>query len=216
MADQNEETPNGYPEIRQFVVGQLETNCYVVVSDGEAMVVDPGASGKALAEQLKDVKVTKIVATHGHGDHVGGVKALIKETGAPYGISQTDAERATRANELSSHMGWSYDDDAPEPDFYLNEGDEVSVGSRSFRVINCPGHTPGGVALVGEGIALMGDTIFAGSVGRTDLLGGDYATLMQTLDRLKKELPPETLLLCGHGPVTTMERELATNPYLNM
>ena len=93
------------------------------------------------------------------------------------------------------------------------------MGTARFRVIAAPGHTEGGIVLLGqgsaEGICFVGDTLFAGSCGRTDLLGGDHATLMATLDRLCEEIPPETTVLCGHGEATTMARELATNPWLN-
>lgn len=207
---------NAKDGIRQFVVGHLETNCYAVVSDGECLVVDPGAQGTQIAEALDDVKVIGIVATHGHHDHVGGVRALKEATGAPFSISRGDAERCQHALELSSHVfdvsGGSVED-APEPDCLLAEGDVLKVGSRVFRVIESPGHTEGGIVLLGEDVAFVGDTIFAGSVGRTDLVGGDAEVLMQTLDRLKREIPPQTVLLCGHGVATTMERELTTNPW---
>lgn len=205
------------PEIRQFVVGPIETNCYAVISDGECMVVDPGASGARIADALSDVRVTLIVATHGHGDHVSGVKALKDATGAPFAISAADAEAAQHAVDRSSHNfgdGISYDDDAPAPDRLLSQADVVRVGSLKFEVLECPGHTPGGVTLLGEGVAFVGDTLFAGSAGRTDLLGGDYDQLMGTLARLRRDVAPETVILPGHGPSTTMAAELATNPFL--
>jgi glyoxylase-like metal-dependent hydrolase (beta-lactamase superfamily II) len=100
----------------------------------------------------------------------------------------------------------------------LSEGDVLKVGTATFTVIETPGHTEGGIVLLGggsaQGIAFVGDTLFAGSCGRTDLLGGDHATMMDTLARLKTELPAETAILCGHGPASTMEVELATNPWL--
>lgn len=203
--------------LRQFVVGDIQTNCYALISEGECLVVDPGAAGELVAQQLTDTRVVGIVATHGHHDHVGGVAALKRVVGAPFLIGWQDAERAQHAIGLSSHV---FDvshgdlDDAPAPDRVLREGDVVTVGCESLRVLEAPGHTEGGIVLLGDGIAFMGDTLFAGSCGRTDLVGGDHATLMRTLARLKKEIPPQTILLCGHGMATTMEQELATNPWL--
>lgn len=208
-------------EIRQFVVGSIETNCYAYISEGRCLVVDPGASGARIAEALSDVDVALIVATHRHHDHVGGVRALVEATGAPWAISKADAAEATSALELSSHVFDTAAEeiaDPPTPDRLLEEGDLLELGSASFRVIEAPGHTPGGIVLMGqgsaEGVCFVGDTLFAGSCGRTDLYGGDHATLMATLTRLTHEIAPQTTILSGHGPATTMQRELATNPWL--
>lgn len=203
--------------IRQFVVGSIQTNCYVLVSEGECIVVDPGAAGERISQELADLYVVGIVATHGHHDHVGGVAALKRATDAPYLIGWADAERAQHALEFSSHVfdvSQSDVEDAPAPDRVLREDDVLRVGAEELRVIETPGHTEGGIVLLGDGVAFMGDTLFAGSCGRTDLAGGDHATLMRSLARLKTEIPPETILLCGHGPATTMQQELATNPFL--
>ena len=204
-------------ELRQFVVTPLQTNCYAYVSAGECLVIDPGGSGAQLATVLDDVRVTCVAATHGHGDHVGGVAALVRSTGAPFAIHAADAELARRAGE-TSEVGRSYDENAPEPDRTLAEGDVLRVGTATFTVMETPGHTPGGIVLVGggsaEGVAFVGDTLFPGSHGRTDLAGGDEATIMASLARMATEIAPETTLLCGHGPATTMARELSANPFL--
>lgn len=204
-------------ELRRYVVTPLQTNCYAYVSEGECLVVDPGGSGAQLATVLDDVRVTCVAATHGHGDHVGGVAALVRETGAPYAIHAADAELARHAGEMSE-VGRSYDDNAPDPDRTLAEGDVLTVGTATFTVMETPGHTLGGIVLVGggsaEGVAFVGDTLFPGSHGRTDLKGGDEATIMASLARMAAEIDPATTLLCGHGPATTMARELAVNPFL--
>lgn len=205
-------------ELRRYIVTPLQTNCYAYVSEGECLVVDPGGSGAQLATVLDDVRVTCVAATHGHGDHVGGVAALVRETGAPYAIHAADAELARHAGEMSE-VGRRYDDNAPDPDRTLAEGDVLRVGTATFTVMETPGHTPGGIVLVGggtaEGVAFVGDTLFPGSHGRTDLKGGDEATIMASLARMAAEIAPETTLLCGHGPATTMARELAVNPFLS-
>lgn len=204
-------------ELRRYVVTPLATNCYAYVSAGECLVVDPGGSGAQLATVLDDVRVVCVAATHGHGDHVGGVAALVRETGAPFAIHAADAELARHAGEMSE-VGRRYDENAPAPDRTLAEGDVISVGTATFTVMETPGHTPGGIVLVGggsaEGVAFVGDTLFPGSHGRTDLKGGDEATIMASLARMAAQISPETTLLCGHGPATTMERELAENPFL--
>ncbi|MBO7674884.1 MAG: MBL fold metallo-hydrolase [Atopobiaceae bacterium] len=205
--------------IRQFVVGHIQTNCYALISAGECLVVDPGASGALIAQHLADVRVTQVVATHRHHDHVGGVAALLRsvEPRPSFAIGRADADGAQRALELSSHVFDVSDgslENAPRADRLLHEGDVVQVGEERFVVLETPGHTEGGIVLLGDGIAFVGDTLFAGSCGRTDLVGGDPLVMMQTLERLKTAIPPETMLLCGHGEATTMEHELATNPWL--
>ena len=204
-------------ELRRYVVTPLQTNCLAYVSDGECLVVDPGGSGDQLATVLDDVRVTCVAATHGHGDHVGGVAALVRATGAPFAIHAADVELARHAGEMSE-VGRSYDENAPEPDRTLAEGDVLRVGTATFTDMETPGHTPGGIVLVGggsaEGVAFVGDTLFPGSHGRTDLKGGDEATIMASLARMAAEIAPDTTLVCGHGPATTMARELAVNPFL--
>ncbi len=207
----------GSDELRRFEVTPLATNCYAYVSGGSCMVVDPGGSGAQLAERLCDVNVKLIVATHGHADHVGGVAALKRATAAPYLIHAADAERARHADERGV-TGYAYDEGAPAPDRTLSEGDVVTVGTASFTVMETPGHTPGGIVLVGagsaRGIAFVGDTLFPSSHGRTDLAGGDERVIMRSLARMAQEIDPATALLCGHGPSTTMADELSNNPYL--
>ena len=204
-------------ELRQFTVTPLQTNCYAYVSAGECLVVDPGGSGAAVAEHLDDVRVTCVAATHGHGDHVGGVAALCRATGAPFAIHAADAELARHAGEMSE-VGRSYDENAPAADRLLAEGDVIEVGTATFTVMETPGHTPGGIVLLGggsaEGLAFVGDTLFPGSHGRTDLTGGDERAILTSLRRMAAEIAPETMLLCGHGRATSMAVELARNPFL--
>lgn len=208
---------DGRDQVAMFVVGPIETNCYVYISEDECMVVDPGNSGAKIAEHLPDgVRVKYIAATHGHGDHVGGVKALKEAVGGSYVIHPADVELAKHAGE-PCELGYAYDDNAPDPDLTYTEGDVIKVGGASFRVIETPGHTPGSICLVGEGsaegVCFVGDTVFQGSCGRTDLAGGSPEDMRASLARVKREIDPHTTLFCGHGEITTMEDELASNPY---
>ena len=201
-------------QIGVFKVGPLETNCYIYVSDNECMIIDAGASGAEIAAQLLNLELKYIVATHGHADHVGGVKALkLAVPGAQYLINEADNELAQRA-----HNSNEIYDDAPEPDGFLHEGDVLSVGTAQFKIMETPGHTSGGIVLVGEGTAtgavFVGDTLFQGSAGRTDLPGGNFETLKASLNRIKTELDPTSVILSGHGNQTSLEAELATNPFL--
>ncbi|WP_130811914.1 MBL fold metallo-hydrolase [Olsenella sp. Marseille-P4559] len=213
------EVSSGGDVVRVFVVGPIQTNCYAYVSAGEALIVDPGAAGVRVAAALSGEKVVCVVGTHGHGDHVGGVAALVSATGAPFELAAPDVEMAEHAsNPRHSGSGVSYDNDAPAPSRLLVEGDVVKVGTAQFRVMETPGHTPGGICLVGEGtadgIAFVGDTLFPGSCGRTDLDGGDPDAMRQSLSRMGREIAPKTVLLCGHGPATTMAEELENNPFV--
>lgn len=200
-------------QIGIFKVSPLATNCYIYVSGDECMIVDPGASGAEIAAQLMNLKLKYIVATHGHADHVGGVKALkLAVPTARYLISQADNTLAHEA-----HTKGEMYDDAPDPDGFLHEGDELTVGTAKFRVMETPGHTPGGLVLVGSGTALgvvfVGDTLFKGSAGRTDLPGGDFEQLQASLERIKVEIDPTSIILSGHGDQTALEIELETNPF---
>ena len=157
MTPMSYELPSG-DVIHLFVVGPLGTNCYVYASGGRCLVVDPGSSGAAIASGIKELglEVELVVATHGHHDHVCGVKALVEACHAPFAVGKKDAWRVTQAVELSSHLfGRATPDEqnAPEPDRTLAEGDVLELGAARFRVMETPGHTEGGIVLVGEGSA---------------------------------------------------------------
>ncbi len=216
LRQQRASLPGG-DELRVFLTSPLPTNTYVWVSGGECLVVDPGSDGDLLAQELADVEVKQVVVTHGHNDHASGVGALVEATGAPFAMAEPDVAWALAHAGRPDHWGQVYGSPMPRPDRLLVEGDRVTVGTAVFTVCAAPGHTPGGIVLLGsgsaEGFCFVGDSIFEGSHGRTDLEGGDAAVMDATLHRLAGIIPGDTVLLCGHGNPTTMATEIATTPF---
>lgn len=204
--------------IDTLVLGPLMTNCYVL-RDGEACwVVDPGPWPVELLEFLEQAKVApqKVLLTHGHGDHIAGVNDLKKQfpkirVACPAG----DSDMLTDAREnLSSNFGLPIT--VGRADELIQLGDVLTCGRSVWRVLDTSGHTPGGVSFYCEesGAAIVGDALFAGSIGRCDLPGGDLPRLLANIRKNLLPLPPETRVLPGHGEETTVGREKQSNPYL--
>lgn len=200
-------------KIEAFVLTPFAENGYVVRDGNEAIVIDPGEASPALLSALEGVNVPIIVLTHSHIDHVGGVAAVKRATGAEL-VCHRDAVPMLQAVKQQGAMFGLDVEAAPAPDRYIDEGDEVKVGSESLKVVNVPGHAPGHIALIGDGFVIGGDVLFMGSIGRTDLLGGDYDLLINSIRTKLLTLPDETVVYSGHGPATTIGRERATNPFL--
>lgn len=198
-------------------VGVIGTNCYIAADDqGKCAVIDPGAQPEKLAAFLKehDYVPEVILLTHGHFDHIGAVKALAAEFSAQIVIGERDAEQlADPAKSMAGPHGLSKNDYVMEPDKTVKEGEEITVGDMCFSVLDTPGHTRGGVTYRCEDFLFTGDTLFAGSVGRTDLYGGDYGVLMSSVRKLS-ELQGDFRVLPGHGPDTTLDIERRINPYM--
>ncbi len=213
MAD----APSGEATVRVFTGGPFAQNCYLVACarTGSAILVDPGgATGEALAAaEASGTKVESIVLTHAHIDHVDGLARAKRETGAPIYLHPLDAPLYAAAPTQAQWFGLQMEP-LPPVDHDLAEGDVVRFGEVSLAVRFTPGHAPGHVTLVGEGFALVGDVIFRGSIGRTDLPGGDLATLMRSIRSEVLPLPEETILYNGHGPETTVGVEKRTNPFI--
>ncbi|MBF0519801.1 MAG: MBL fold metallo-hydrolase [Nitrospirae bacterium] len=201
--------------LKCFIVGPLQVNCYVVSDDDtmEAIVIDPGDEPDRVIDFVTEraLKLKSIVCTHTHFDHIGGIPE-IKEALNPLLLMHTDERTIYEsAKEMAAFWGHQMDN-LPKPDQYLSEGDKITVGSYSFEVIHTPGHTWGGICLYGEGIIITGDTLFEGSVGRTDLPGGNAKDLKKSFKRLMG-LPPQTRVFPGHGPETTISNEIKYNFY---
>jgi len=203
-------------KIHTIVVGKLQTNCYIIKSGTEAVVVDPGDEPERILRFIKDINSTptRIVATHTHFDHVLGVDGVRKATKIPFLIHQDDLPLLQSMQlRVRQFMGF----DVPPPpkvDGYLKNGDSLKVGDETIRILHTPGHSPGSISLSGDGYVLTGDAIFNQSIGRTDLPGGDLETLVHSIrDRLFK-LDDETVVYPGHGPETTIGDEKLANPFV--
>ncbi len=213
----SKKTPEGAQLIlHKLTVGPIMANCFIVgcQKTKKAAVIDPGDETDkilmALAQSSLTVKY--ILNTHGHFDHVGGNKKLKDATGAELCIHPLDAPMLKHLSESAARWGLSTDD-SPAPDRTLEEGDTITFGQVTFRVIHTPGHTPGGISLSTDGFVFVGDTLFAGSIGRTDFPGGDYGTLISSIQQKLFPLPDTVRVLCGHGPETTIGIEKYSNPF---
>ena len=197
-------------------VGPLAENAYIIgCSTGAgAVVVDPGEEGDKIKRVLDERGwlLEKILITHGHFDHVGGVRFLKEQTGAQVCIHEADAEMMKSASLQAAVFGLRVID-PPPPDMFLKEGDIVRLGDQEIRVHHTPGHSRGHVVYCTAGMAFVGDLIFDGSIGRTDLPGGDHETLLRSVWEKIFTLAPDMILFPGHGPATTVEKEMLGNPF---
>jgi len=197
-----------------FVMGPFRSNCYVVRGErgaSEAVVIDPGDDPTPLRLELARMgaRTGGILVTHTDVDHVAGVADLADGTGSEVWAPAAEVE-ALRAGETRGGMRVSPHD----PAHTVSGGDEITVAGITFEVLDVPGHSAGHVAFLAEGELFSGDLLFAGSVGRVDLAGGDWDTLLDSVRGLVGRLPADTIVHPGHGPATTLGQELQTNPYL--
>ncbi len=182
------------------------SNCYIVGSEltKEGLVIDPGAEPDAILKVINNlgIKIKLIVATHGHIDHVSAVNRIKEATGAPFAMHEAETVKG------------GVFEKSPPVDKPLKHGDRIEVGDVRFEVRHTPGHSPGGIVLVGEGIVFSGDTLFQFSIGRTDFPGGSYEQLMTSIFKQLMVLPDETPVYPGHGPDTTIGMERKVNPFV--
>jgi len=202
--------------LRMLVVGPIQANCYVLGCERtkEAAVIDPGGDvDKILMTLAKDkLHCVYIINTHGHFDHTGDNKRLKEVTGAKLVIHRADAPMILDQGSSGSMWGMEVED-SPPPDSYVEEGDVITFGDISLQVLHTPGHSPGGISLLSDKMVFVGDTLFAGSIGRTDLPGGDYEELIRNVKEKIFPLGDDVVIYPGHGPKTTVGREKRSNPF---
>ena len=202
---------------REIVVGGLETNCYLVYCEEtlQCAVVDPGAEPERIFLEIAEaeLKPVVIINTHGHVDHIGANRDMKDHFGVPLYIHAADSPMLGKIQqlELSLFLGAK---DSPPADHLMSDGEEIKIGNSVLRVLHTPGHSPGSVSLLGDGFLLSGDTLFFEGVGRTDLPGGSQKQLEQSLREKVMTLPDETVILPGHGPLTSVGQERVNNPFI--
>lgn len=202
--------------VEQLTLGPIGTNCYVVRADPEAskaVVVDPSGSATDLRLSLAQLgaQCVGILVTHGHWDHLLGVTELAEGTGAPVYMSEAERSLLEDPNRFTPSEVVLR---PSTPDVLLNGGEKIDLAGITFDVLSVPGHSPAHLAYHADGALFSGDVLFAGSVGRTDLPGGDWETLVSSIRSLLDTLPHDTVVHPGHGPETTLGDELARNPFL--
>lgn len=205
--------------LEKLTVGTFQENCYILGDEasGSGVLVDPGdeAVRIALAVEKTGLEIEKILLTHAHIDHVGAVTALVEEYGCPVLAHRESEPMLEQLPTQALMMGLRFGK-VPKLDGYIEDEEEIEVGGLRLRALYTPGHAPGHLAfyLQSEGVLLSGDALFAGSVGRTDLPGGDAGLLMRSIKERLLVLPDETAVHPGHGPQTTIGNERAYNPFL--
>jgi hydroxyacylglutathione hydrolase len=201
-----------------MVVGPIQANCFILGCDKtrEAVVIDPGDEANRILSglQKKALQLKYIINTHGHFDHVGGNKALKEKTEAPILIHRAEAPMLAHLADSAAVWGMHIEN-SPAPDRLLEDGDRITFGEITLEVIHTPGHSPGGISLYTPKDLFVGDTLFAGSIGRTDFPGGDYDTLIASVRNRLFVLGDDVRVFPGHGPDTTIGTEKKYNPFFH-
>jgi hydroxyacylglutathione hydrolase len=208
-------------DIEQIKAGYMDVFCYIVSCPvrKEALVIDPAGNEEDIVERINDngLVLKYIVNTHGHADHTCGNAKMKDLTGARIIMHEEDDNifNSPEGQVMARQMGFAL---SPHADIFVKDGDEISVGDVTLKVIHTPGHSPGGICLLGDGNLFAGDTLFVGAIGRTDLPGASYEDFMDSINRKLMTLPEETIVWPGHdygiSPTSTIGREKMTNPFL--
>ncbi len=205
--------------IKRLTVGPIQANCFILGCEETkvAAVIDPGDEPDRILMALAEDKLTVkyLIDTHGHFDHVGANKRMKDATGAEILIHPLDAPMLTQLSETAGVWGMSAEN-SPEPDRTIDEGDEITVGNITLKVIHTPGHTPGGISLHTDKCVFVGDTLFAGSIGRTDFPGGSFETLKSSIQDKLFLLGDDVTVYTGHMGNTTIGNEKRTNPFVGL
>jgi len=205
--------------VETLAVGPLQANCYIVGCEKthQAFVIDPGGEPERIEARVEELgfEVSQVLGTHAHLDHILGVQDLCQSTGAPFLLHRLDDPLLARLQEWTQQ--WLGVDSGPPPAVsrHVGHGEKVQFGTCELEVRLTPGHSPGSVSLVDDGhrIVFVGDLLFFGSIGRSDLPGGDHETLIRSVEEQIFTLPDECRVLSGHGPATTVGRERQHNPF---
>jgi len=203
--------------IEHLVVGPLAVNCYIVACEvtKKAAVIDPGDEGKRILAkaEMMGVEITTIINTHGHFDHIGANCFLKEHTKGKLIIHEDDVDLLPLASEHALRYGLAVTP-SPKPDITVSDGDIIEIGKLQIKVVDTPGHSPGGICLLVEDILFSGDTLFQESIGRTDLPGGNFEQLISSIKLKLLTLDKNTKVYPGHGGVTSIEREEQANPFI--
>jgi hydroxyacylglutathione hydrolase len=203
-------------KLEMLTVGPFETNCYIVGDDNlTGMVIDPGDDAPGILARIKAMKlnIKDIVLTHGHMDHAGALAVVQKATGAAVAAHPADLSQL-KDGSFAAIFGLNYPA-PPDSDLTLADGQEIKAGNIKFTVLHTPGHTQGGICLLGEGVVFTGDTLFNSGIGRTDLPGGNYQQLLHSIRTKLLNLDDRIKVYPGHGLPTTIGQERRTNPFLS-
>ena len=205
--------------IKDLTVGPIMANCYIMGCEEtkNAAVIDPGDEADRILMVLAEAGLTvkAIINTHGHFDHVSANQRMKEVTGAELLIHELDAPMLSQLSETAAAWGMS-SDNSPPPDRMLAHGDVVQVGNIALTVIHTPGHTPGGISLHSDKAVFVGDTLFAGSIGRTDFPGGDFGVLKASIQEKLFTLDDDVTVYPGHMGLTSIGREKRTNPFVGI
>ncbi|AKL97951.1 MBL fold metallo-hydrolase [Endomicrobium proavitum] len=202
-------------KVKKIISGPLEVNCYIVYDDQtlKSAIIDPGEDGAKIIKEVKAAGFSPemLINTHGHYDHMLSDNEIKKEFAVPLAVYKDEAEMVANPNINASALFSAAQ--SAKADILFLDGQEVKLSFTVFKVIHTPGHTAGGMSLLFDGFVITGDTLFAGTIGRTDFPGSSYEDMTRSLEKLKK-LPPSTVVYPGHGSQTTIANELRHNPYL--
>lgn len=204
-------------KIERLPVGIYAANCYVVYCDEikDALVIDPGGDSDEILDRIEKLglRIKYIILTHGHGDHIGGLLDVRNKTGAPVLIHEKDEEYLKDSKKNLSSMMF-FGSVELEADRLLKDGDKLTLGKNIVEIIHTPGHTPGGISIKIDNCIFTGDTLFAGSIGRTDFAGGSYEEIIHSINERLIIYLDDTIIYPGHGPSSTIGREKDSNPFV--
>ena len=205
------------PQVEPLIVGPLMSNCYIVWDEKkkQGVIIDPGDDPQDILNRVKDLGITikYILATHGHFDHVGGVASLRQNLNAEFLAHEKDFFFIEDGKNAANR--WNVDiEQPPRPDRFIKEGDKIKFGEFELEVLHTPGHSPGGVSFLYDRMLFGGDTLFQGSIGRTDFRQGSFEDLSNSIKTRLYTLPDDTIVYTGHGPVTTIGDEKRYNAFV--